>query len=209
MNTPERGSPPRTPEPPKNPLTDAKALEEYLAPYEIMIEHFQTMLYWRNPLPMVALLVGVNSVFWIIHKLSLRFIPTLFLMLTLGTLLRLFIAKFGSWIGSIFFSRKPEDMPESDYVIYPLTEVCDVIVYFTTRIHNLIEHIQPRGPAMMSTARSPLGYLLVMFVVFWLTGTFWLNVVLVNGFLLLPYILLNPQVRPTVIRLMYTKAEDE
>ncbi|OHT11657.1 hypothetical protein TRFO_03866 [Tritrichomonas foetus] len=194
----------------KKVLTDASALEEKLKPYEEYVDQVQAMLYFRNPIAMAAVLVLVNLLFFVIGKLHLSFLPTLFLLLTLKVFVKLVVKVAGPIIAAFLF-QPIENKEEGTYPIYPLQTVCETIVLFTSRIFGLCDHAKPKGPLTIANAVVPLGALAALFFLFLITGTFWLNFILVNLVLILPAVLLHPavkkQIEPFVEKLEKVKVE--
>lgn len=191
-------SPPDSPVPPTM-FTDAALLEQALKPWENVVDQIQALVFWRNPGPMLLLLFAVNLLFFIVYFLQLSLVPTLFLLLALKTAIEIVNLHFGSFLIAALFPPI-ENRFDGVYVIYPLDEVCRVLVFFTSYGAAAFGKLQPKGPATMTTAASSVGLLVGLLVILYFTGTFWLNFVVVNGLLLLPAVAMHRLVRPTLAR---------
>ncbi|KAH0788120.1 hypothetical protein GPJ56_007951 [Histomonas meleagridis] len=174
------------------PFKNPKNIEEKLKPYEKHIEQIQAMLFWRNPIPMAILLVLVNLLFFIIYKLNLSFVPTMLLLATISVLIKVVKKIAGEKIASILF--KPIENKEGTYKIYSLESVSQTLSCIAQKISSLRGRICPGEKPTIGSALLPLGILAGLFLVFLLTGTFWLNFVLVNLILLLPAVIFHPKV---------------
>lgn len=181
----------------KCPLSDASVLEEKLKPYEEYVDQIQAMVFWRNPIPMAIFVVCVELLFIFIGTLHLSFLPCLFLFLALKTLIRFVIQAFGQKIHELFF-KPVENKGEGAYPIYPLDTFCQTVTCFTSKLVVVIKAVKPQGELTIASSIIPLGVLFACFLVFWLTGTFWLAFILVNLVIFLPAILLHPAVKPKV-----------
>lgn len=197
-------SPPEAPPPPVEwsaTLSDAALLEQYLKPWEDVIDQIQAMLFWRNALPMLLLLGAANLLFFVIYKLDISSVPTVFLLLALRTAFEIIYLHFGSILTPALFP-KIENRYDGSYVIYPLEDVSKVLVFFTSRAVTLWGKLQPRGAPTATVAQRCLGFLVVLLVCLYFTGTFWLNFALVNGALLLPAVAMHRVFRPLLARLI-------
>lgn len=176
------------------PLQDPRKLEEKLKPYSSKIEQFQAMIFWRNPIAMAGLLILVNAIFAIVGVLHLTFVPTVLLLLTLKTIGKLIVLKFGEKIGKILF--KPiENKDEGTYKIYPLEKICDFIACIFKKIDKVCPFKRCCEKELtLASAAIPLLVLTVLFIFFLIVGTYFLNLVVVNLALLLPVIIFHPAV---------------
>ena len=141
---------------------------------------------------MAVLLVLVNLLFFVIYKLDLSFVPTMFLLATIWVLIKVVKKLVGEKIASIFF--KPIENKEGTYKIYPLEDVCETISCLVKKISCIASHAKAGDKPTIATALIPLAILSGLFLVFLITGTFWLNFVLVNLVLLLPAVIFHPKV---------------
>jgi hypothetical protein len=170
-------------------MTDAARVEELLKPHELVVAKVQALLFWRNPVGMVVLLVTVNLVFLVVYMLNLSFVSTVFLLLALKVLLE--DRALLQWL-----------FPEVDSAsggvrrIFSLAEVSQ----FVAKIARAMRVVLPRQRPSLVAGIVPIGVLLALFVFFRFTGTFWVNFVVVNLTLLLPAALLHPKVLPYVKR---------
>lgn len=178
-------------------LTNPKDLEARLTPYANYVDQVQAMLYFRNPIPMAVLLITVNLLFLFIGTLHLSFLPTLFLFLTLRVLVKIVIQLFGATIANHFF-QPIQNPSEGQYPIYPLPTVCQTVTNFTSKIYSVASLARPSQQITIANAIVPLAALSGLFFFFLITGTFALNVIIVNLILILPFVLLNPKVKPYV-----------
>ncbi|KAH0791118.1 hypothetical protein GPJ56_004929 [Histomonas meleagridis] len=174
------------------PCKDPKKLENMLKPYEKHVDQIQAMLFWRNPIPMAILLVLVNLLFFIIYKLNLSFVPTMLLLGTIYVLFKVVKKIAGEKIAPILF--KPIENKEGTYKIYPLEKVCETISCLVGKISCLTGRVKAGDKPTIGTALIPLAVLSGLFLFFLITGTFWLNFVLVNLILLLPAVIFHPKV---------------
>ena len=182
-------------------LNDPALLEQSLKPWENVVDQIQAMIFWRNPIPMLLLLGSVNLLFFAVYKMQLSLFPTVFLLLFLKTAFELVYIYFGAFIAAALFP-KIENRFDGVYVIYPLEDVCRVLVFFTSRGAALFGKLQPKGPTTATAAKNSVALLAALLVVFYFTGAFWLNVVLVNGLLLLPAVAMHRLIRPFLARVI-------
>ena len=178
-------------------LTNSEKLEERLKPYEEYVDQLQAMLYFRNPIPMAILILLVNLIFFVIGTLHLSFLPTFFLLMTIRVLIKIVIKTVGPVIFGMFF-RPIENRDDGNYPIYPLSTVCETIVFFCSRIFGIVGKAKPKGQVTIMNAAIPLASLAALFFLFLITGTFWFNFFLVNLILVLPIILLHPEVKKQI-----------
>jgi hypothetical protein len=179
-------------------ISDPQQLEIFLAPHECLVTQIQAALFFRNLPALTIPYLLVNLLFWIIYKLSLGVIPTLFLLLTIKALIEIAITAFRRPLLAIFV-KQINDPNSGTYKIYSLPEVCLILSKIGQLINFLISVLTPRGDDL-SSASVLLISAAVMFFLFLITGTFWANYVLVNLAFFLPAILFHPVVKPFLER---------
>jgi hypothetical protein len=176
-------------------LSDARAIEQRLAPCEATIEQIHSLLFWRNPLALAAVVTAINTLFCLILFLDLSFVPAFFLLLSAKVL---FDSEFG-W-GGPFHPHlaglfQPEPPPGSE--VYPAYGVADVAAVLAQcgRLCGLAaDRLFPREPPTLKSLAMVIGVLLGLLLLFAWLGTFWVAFILANGLLLLPGVLFHPVV---------------
>ncbi|OHT07062.1 hypothetical protein TRFO_24714 [Tritrichomonas foetus] len=168
-----------------------------LQAYEQYVFNLEGMLFWRRPIPMVILLVLVESFFIFVKCSNLSTFAVVFLLIALRYLAEIVYKQFGATLGPILFPPIDEGKPEETNRIYPLLPMCQRGSYLCSVIYNKIKEI--KAALSQPTTKTTLyaaGVASAGFLFFWVVGTFWFNFVLVNLVLLAPGIVMHPQVFP-------------
>jgi hypothetical protein len=181
-------------------LSDPSQLEETLKPHENIIDQIQLIVFLKNPIPFVICLVFVDLLFFIIYKLNIGFVPTIFLLLTVKALIELLVTTFAEPIKEIFV-KEIQDRKSGTYHIYTLSELSPLLAGFASALDDVRRVLIPRGNSLGS-AGVLLLVLGALFFLFLVTGTFWVNVIIVNLAFFLPLIVFHPQVIPHVLKTM-------
>ena len=190
-------------------LTDPKALEEKLKPYENQIDIFQNMLFWKKPIAMGLLVISVNLLFVLIRVMNLSFMPTLFLLLTINVLIKVVRKVAGDKLNVIF--KQIDSKATEGYKIYTLDVICQKFSCFMKKFQSVCPFcpfILGKKELTISTAVLPLGVLSVMFLFFLVVGTFWFNFVVVNMLLLLPAVIMHPVVSGKIQQILGSKKNE-
>lgn len=176
------------------PLQNPQQLEQKLKPYENKIEQFQAMVFWRNPIAMVALLVIVESIFAVVGIFKLTFVPTMFLLMSLKVIGKIVIAKFGEKIAKALF--KPiQNKDQGTYKIYSLDKICGLISCIAKKLSKICPcKCGEKCEITTSTGIRPLLVLSAALVFFLVIGTYAFNLIVVNLVLLLPAVIFHPKV---------------
>jgi hypothetical protein len=169
-------------------ISDSQAIEAKLTPHQSILDQIQAILFWKNPLVMGILLVVVNFLFWFVHKQGFSFLPTFFFLLTLKSLVQA-VLQSESLRGrlSSFFpevQRNPNDV----YKIFTVEQISSVLAQFGDFVNSL-------ESATLTYEAVVLFGMVLLFAFFKITGTLWVNVVVVNLGLLLPAVVLHPIVQ--------------
>jgi hypothetical protein len=177
-------------------LSDPHELEALLQPHVAIVNQIQAAVFFKNPPAFVIPLLLVNLLFWIIYKLNLGVIPTVFLLLTLKILIELAFRAFARPLAAIF-AKHIDNPDEGPYRIYPLHEVCLFLSKIGRAANFVISVLKPQGSDIASSALLLMaaGGLALLFLI---TGTFWVNFVIVNLAFFVPAIAFHPAVKPLI-----------
>jgi hypothetical protein len=188
-------------------LSDPQELETKLKPYESVVNQVQAVFLLKNPVGFAIPFLSVNFLFFVIYKLNLSFLPTFFLLLTLRTLLSLAILSFPDVFKSIF--DKPIENPEQGpFKLEPLPELCILISGVCALVQAEKKALTPQGNSLAG-ASLLLLVLGALFFLFLVTGTFWVNFVIVNLAFFVPMVVLHPAVKPTVAKLLAVERKEK
>jgi hypothetical protein len=145
-------------------------------------------LFLKNPIAFWLLLLFVNGLFWVIGTRDLAFLPTVFFLLMVKSLIQLAIPLFPTL----------DTSQGGTYRIFTVAEVSAFLAEGGRLCRLLIRKVCP-DDAPISAGGTSIGILFVLFVVFKYTETFWVNVVLVNLLIPLPAILFSPPIKRKIL----------
>jgi hypothetical protein len=178
-------------------LTDPIALEQKLKPYTEVVIQIQAMVFWKNWPLMVGVLLAVNSFFALAYVLELTALATTILLFAIKAVIELVNKLYGEVLISWLFPAIKDD-PNAIYRIYPLHDVCRLAARISSMVVDTYRLFFPSYPFNQSTIWVVLVSIASLFLFFYAVGAWLVNIICVNGLLLLPAILLHPRVKPYV-----------
>lgn len=174
---------------------DPELLKAKLNEHVRYVNAIQAILYFKKPIQFGVIFVLVNLLFFFIGYFHLSFFPTVALLALLYNLGKLLFSFIGDKIVDFLF---PAEVPmgeatESNH-IRSADEVAACISCCVPKCDGCPCHCNGGIPI------KKIAIMAGLFVLFLLAGTFWLNFVIVNLALILPGVLLLPQVNPYVLK---------
>jgi hypothetical protein len=175
-------------------LNDPDELKAKLSEKSRYVRGIQGILFFRLIPQLAVLFVLVNLLFLFIGYFNLGFLSVAVLFLLLATIGKIIMEKFGKLIIDFFF---PEEFnagtPEESNRVRSIDEVANFL-------GNL--PIAKGCPVQRAPPMKRIILFSVLFIVFYITTTFWFNFVVFNLLLILPGVLLHPAVNPHIVKIL-------
>lgn len=129
---------------------------------------------WRCPLAFCATLIVTELIFFAIYKMDLEFVSTIIFFIIVFYILRLFWSIFGAALNPILFPEIPDEDEREIYVAQSLKNVNQVIIFIHETIKRFISYLRNslHNPSLQIELCF-FSILIILFVFFSPTRTFW------------------------------------
>ena len=179
-------------------LNDPENLKAKLVANERYVRAVQGIFLFRLIPQYVAIFAFVNILFIIIGKFDLSPLAVLTLFAILYNLVKLAWQLARDQIVNFFF---PQEFDQGTNENTNRVRSAEEIATLLTTCPCLAKCRACQATKEEGLPVKKIAILSGLFVLFCITGTFWLNFVVVNLILILPGVLLLPQVNPTVVQI--------
>ena len=179
-------------------LKDPEQLKAKLNEKERYVRAVQGIFLFRLIPQYVAIFALINVLFIFIGCCNLSFLAVATLFAIIYTLGKLAYSLAPEQITKFLFPEQfDQGTPEQSNRVRSPEEIAELL----TSCPCLQKCTKCEAKKEEGLPIKKLGILCALFVVFCITGTFWLNVVIVNLAIILPGVLLHPAVNPTVLQI--------
>ena len=175
-------------------------LEATLEQHELAVERIQSVLMFRRPIAAAAVFVGINLVFFIYRALNLPFLSNLCLLLLCSLIIRQFapiVVPLAE--GFLFGDDVPKGEANESNRIRSTKEVSQFLVKIVAPIEYAVKTVRKIASDTSVVGRGIyFGVLLCLLILTKVISVFWVIVIVVDCALVLPGVLLHPQVAPMI-----------